>query len=597
MLKEQIEACHKRNIRVPIYTTIQWDHYTAEEHPEWLRVSPEGWKPFTPGFYRSLCLNSPYRDFIKAHTEEILETLPVDGFFFDIVGPGDCCCKYCRAGMEAKGWDPSDSALRAKYGRELCNGFDLEMSALVRKYQPNASIFYNNGGVWPGNRGAVSAFSHLEFDAIPSSSINGYMNFPLMAAFTRTLGLEYMGMTGKFHTGWGDSHSFKNKVALQYECFQLLAVGARCSIGDQLHPSGKICRTSYELVGSAFAEVEKKEPWCKGTRAVSEIAILTPEEQGGGRNITLGVVALLHEAAQQYDIVDSFGDFPAYKVLILPDTIVMGEELARKVDDYVAGGGSVIASFESGMNARKTEFALKSLGVGFAGNGPIAPDGLPARGRKMAANAYADYVLPEGAIGKGLPQTEHVMYTNGVEIEAMPGTEVLANVILPYAYRTWRTFSSHGQTPSSGKADGPAIVRKGRAIYFRHAIFTQYNRNAPEWYKTLFLNALGILLPEPIVRHDGPTSMFVTVREQPAENRWIVHLLHYIAEQRSAEVAVVKDVIPLYGVKVAVRAPKKVKSAVCIPENQPLAFEEKNGRVEFMLPKLDGHQMIALEFN
>ena len=36
LLKEQIEACHKENIRVPIYTTVQWEKYSAIHHPEWL---------------------------------------------------------------------------------------------------------------------------------------------------------------------------------------------------------------------------------------------------------------------------------------------------------------------------------------------------------------------------------------------------------------------------------------------------------------------------------------------------------------------------------------------------------------------------------
>jgi len=34
LLMEQIEACHKRNIRVPIYVTIMWDHYTAQRHAD-----------------------------------------------------------------------------------------------------------------------------------------------------------------------------------------------------------------------------------------------------------------------------------------------------------------------------------------------------------------------------------------------------------------------------------------------------------------------------------------------------------------------------------------------------------------------------------
>jgi len=72
LLKEQIEACHRHNIRVPVYITVQWDHYTAERHPEWLVVTADGrfsgTPPFEPGFYRNLCLNSPYRELVKEIT-------------------------------------------------------------------------------------------------------------------------------------------------------------------------------------------------------------------------------------------------------------------------------------------------------------------------------------------------------------------------------------------------------------------------------------------------------------------------------------------------------------------------------------------------
>ena len=42
LLQAQIEACHARDIRVPIYTSVQWDHYTANRHPEWLALDETG---------------------------------------------------------------------------------------------------------------------------------------------------------------------------------------------------------------------------------------------------------------------------------------------------------------------------------------------------------------------------------------------------------------------------------------------------------------------------------------------------------------------------------------------------------------------------
>ena len=41
-LLEQIEACHKRGIKVPVYTTAQWDGRIMREHPEWLAVDENG---------------------------------------------------------------------------------------------------------------------------------------------------------------------------------------------------------------------------------------------------------------------------------------------------------------------------------------------------------------------------------------------------------------------------------------------------------------------------------------------------------------------------------------------------------------------------
>ena len=90
LLVEQIEACHARDIRVPVYTTVQWDHLTATQNPDWLCLNEDGSYQgngmYEAGFYRRIALNSPYMNFLKAHVADIFACLPaVDGFFFDIV--------------------------------------------------------------------------------------------------------------------------------------------------------------------------------------------------------------------------------------------------------------------------------------------------------------------------------------------------------------------------------------------------------------------------------------------------------------------------------------------------------------------------------
>lgn len=605
LLKEQIEACHARGIRVPIYTTVQWDHFTARQHPEWLCTDERGCivgtPPFEAGFYRELNVNSPYiEEFLKPHVREIMNTLPTDGFFFDIVRPIPSTDRYTQERMRAAGLDPADAQHRARFALDSLNAFKRDMSAFVRSINPEVSIFYNAGHVGTRHRAVVDAYSHWELETLPSGGW-GYQHFPVSMRYARTLGIDVLGQTGKFHTSWGDFHSFKNLPALQFEVFRMLATGAKCMIGDQLPPRGRIEPHVYDLVGKVYAEVEQKEPWCRGANPISEIALLTPEESTGAEAGNLpaaikGATRMLEEGAHQFDIVDSAADLAPYRVVILPDAIPVDAAFAAKLAAYLAQGGKLIATFESGLNPQKSAFALEALGVTIASEGPTDSAGNLARGRVYERTDYVEYILPGAMIGRGLPPTEHVMYIRGMDVHAHPGSEVLADIVPSYFDRTWEHFCSHRHTPSSGKPGNPAIVRNGNAIYFSSPIFTIYQKVAPLWCKRLLLNALDLLLPEPLVRHQGPSTLLVTLNEQPAQQRQVLHLLHYIPERRGEFFDVIEDVIPLYDVAISVRVPNVVKSVITAPQGKTLPFTMQGDRVEFVASVFNGHQMVALTF-
>ena len=280
LLVEQIEACHRRGIRVPIYTTVQWDEYTADCHRDWLMIDSEGrefgTKPFDPGFYRFLDVFHPgYRQFLFDHVREIFNTMPVDGLFFDIVQNRPSLAKHWLDAMDDAGLDPEDEGDRQRFAARVHDEWALEMTEFVRQFSPDCTLFYNSGHVGPRHRAASPAYSHYELESLPSGGW-GYLHFPQTMRYARGLGKDCLGMTGKFHTSWGDFHSFKNPAALEFECFQMLSLGARCSVGDQLHPSGKIDAATYELIGGVYRQVEAKEPWCVGAEPLCEIGVLTP---------------------------------------------------------------------------------------------------------------------------------------------------------------------------------------------------------------------------------------------------------------------------------------------------------------------------------
>ena len=583
LLKEQIEACHARDIRVPVYLTVQWDEYTAENHPEWLQIDADGrvagTPPFEAGFYRRLLVNSPYLDFLKAHVKDLFDAVPVDGLFFDIVQPLDDSSGYSRRAMLDRGMDPADEAQRKIYGQATIEAFRTDMSAFVRGLNPEATIFYNSGHIGPQHRSTSHTYSHFELESLPSGGW-GYVHFPMAVRYARTLGLDCMGMTGKFHTSWGDFHSFKNPEALQYECFQMLAHGAKCSVGDQLHPEGEICQTTYGLIGSVYSEVKKKEPWCVDATAVVDIAVMTTEEFTGER-IPLsmsGAVHMLQEGAHQFEIVDTQADLSSYSLAILPDEIAINEDLADKLSAYLAEGGALIASHRSGLNPEGNAFALDAFGVDLVGDAPFSPD----------------FILPRGVVGGGLPEIGHVMYMKAMEVAARSGSDTLAVTLVPYFNRTWEHFCSHRHTPSAEKPEYPGVVKHGRVIYFAHPVFSQYGQNAPRWVKQLVLNAIDILQPNPVIRVDGPSTILATVNEQASQNRLVAHILHYIPERRGADFDVIEDVIPVYDVGISIRTEKGPNHVSCVPEGESLEFAYQNGRVTFVIPKVEGHQMVEI---
>ncbi len=600
LLAEQIEAGHARDIRVPIYTTVQWDYYTAQQEPQWLQLaadgSIQGQKPYEAGFYAKMCLNTAYVDFLKAHVDDMFAQLPaVDGLFFDIVQDQDCSCTACRQEMQSRGMDASCDAERQSFGREVTDRFKQAMSGHVRSHSQDCTIFYNSGHVGPRQRATGETYSHWEIESLPSGGW-GYMHFPLSQRYARTTGHDGLGMTGKFHTSWGDFQSYKYEAALQYECFQMLALNAKCSVGDQLHPTGRLDQATYDLIGPVYREVARKEAWCRGARPLTDIGVFNVEEFTGERLTaeTVGAVRMLQEGGHQFDVVDSETSWDGYRVLILPDAVTLDEGLAGKVSDYLAAGGKLIASFESGLTPDLADFALPEWGVYKTGEGPVDADGETVRGRHFGSGDYVDYLRAEGMLAPGLRDTEYVMYMRGLEIAAGDGSEVLARMVPAYFDRTWQHFCSHRQTPCSGELASPAATRKGDLIYFAHPIFRQYNQNAPGWCKQLLLNALDMLLPDPLLRHGGPTGMLTALNEQPGQRRLVLHLLYYVPERRGQDFDVIEDVLPVYDVAASVKLPGPVASVRCVPGGEELAFGEAMGRLNFTVPKLEGHQMVEI---
>lgn len=580
LLVQQVRALHAEGVRAPVYITVQWDYHSATTRPEWLIRRQDGSHeggPFTePGFYQSLCVNTGYLDFLKAHTAEVCELLgsELDGLFFDIVGIRPCWCAACRKEMKEKGIDAADETQVRAFAKYVLDRFKQDMTEFVRGYSRDCTIFYNAGHVGPCTRDSRGSYTHFELESLPSGGW-GYLHFPVTARYARKLGLDSMGMTGKFHTSWGDFHSLKNLAALEFEAFRMLSYGFACSIGDQLEPNGALNQATYRLIGKVYSQFAQREPWARPSVPLTEVAVLTGEDpifEHRMPDSILGAAQLLEELAVQFDILDETMPLDGYKLVIVPDEFAATVQMQEKLDAYVQAGGRVLACHKGGLNADgRYPACYKAQYQG-------------------ETQEYPDFLIAQGGLACGLePDNEYAIYLGGSRI-APEGGETVLNARAPYFMRKGDRFCSHRYTPSAKGESYPAAVSGGNVILFAHPLFTQYRDNAPHWVKQLVRNALDLLLPDRLVRHDGPSTVSVQLLGQPELNRACAHILSYIPVRKSATIDIIEERTAVRNLTLRFNLPDGFTKARLVPEGIDLAVCD--GAVT--VPEVNGYAIVEL---
>ena len=591
LLGAQIEAAHEIGVKTPVYLSVGFDEKLAIHHPEWLLKDKNNEttrvKDFlTPG-YHLFCLNTPYLDIVAEQIKEVCRNYDADGIFLDIVGVTPCYCANCIRTLRAEGKDPSDENAIMELAERTYANYAKVCREAIDSVKPGLPLFHNSGHIRQGRRDLAHMNSHLELESLPTGGW-GYDHFPLSARYAQTLGMEYLGMTGKFHETWGEFGGFKHPNALRYEVALSVANGAKCSIGDQLHPTAEMDMATYRLIGEAYRELEEKEEWLDNVTPVADVALLSFEDyavrtfgMGGLGNTThtdAGAVRMLLEGKYLFNVIDSEADFDGYKVIILPDAERITVPMKEKLDAFLAKGGKLLASGKAGLYETKEAFAF-DFGVDYVGESAYNPA----------------YIRPMFEM-EGLYDTSYIMYSKG-EVTALSTGEMLAKQENPYFNRAAEHFCSHGHTPNSEAFAGPGMSMGKDGIYINWQIFTEYAQKGSLILKRIVQFALDKLLGEEITLKTNLGAQGVTtVMEQKDRNRYINHLLYASPVKRGADVEIIEDIVPVYGINVTLKLPKTIKKVYLAPQNTQIPFTCVDGKVAFTVDKIDCHQMVVLEY-
>ena len=79
------------------------------------------------------------------------------------------------------------------------------------------------------------------------------------------------------------------------------------------------------------------------------------------------------------------------------------------------------------------------------------------------------------------------------------------------------------------------------------------------------------------------------------EQRNILHLLYAHTTVRGRNTEVIEDTVPLCNINCSVKYNKKPSKVVLEPQGEEIACKYENGKVSFVVPKVDIHAMVVIE--
>lgn len=584
-----VEAAHEIGVRAPIYITAGWCELDAQTHPEWRAQKADA--PFcTKARKRSredgsdapmgncswdhLCLNDGgYCQHIYDITEEVCERYKVvDGLFYDICIVGEACyCDACVKGMKEMGLDPEKEADAHHYFTIKRQAFQKKCGDIMRKYHPDASIFFNSGGATMKRVEHHQFQTHFEMEHLPTAS-GGYDALPVRAKYFSRTGKAVIGMTGKFHLHWGEFGGFKCKEALKYEVAAMALYGAGCSIGDHMHPDGEMEMQTYENIGYAYEYQKKIAPFCFGGEATARLGLVMSRE----KPVMEAVSKLLMEYQVDYDIVFD-NDFSPFETVIVPEKQRLDEVGLAALKDFIARGGKVLFYGEALVEGGKF---LLDCGAEYVG-GP---------------EFDCDYLICDTPNDLELPNAP-MLCTNPAQTIRVTDGEVLARIQHPYFSRTGAHFCGHRNTPLNKDSEPlPAIVRKGNVIYMAHSMPALYGKEGNLYHKRYFMLALKQVYSGGAVVFKGLGSEGrATMIHQPGQNRYCVNMV-YASPSKRGEAYIIEDIMPVYNIEVALDVPQTIQKAYLGVTGEELALAKKDGRQTVVVPKLECHASVVLEY-
>ena len=352
-------------------------------------------------------------------------------------------------------------------------------------------------------------------------------------------------------------------------------------------------RETYRIIGEAYSRVEEREPWLDKVTPIADIALYSYEgwlasrpEQRAAVNAKLtdvGAMRLLCDGHYLFHVVDDEQDLTPYKLVVLPDNIILDAALKAKLEAYVAAGGKILATGRSAIG-EDGELAFE-LGAKRLGERAI----------------YPAFATPEVELAD-MGRAGYVIYERPTQcVVATEGATVIASASEPYFERTAEHFCSHRHAPEAPGCVGAMITVGAAGAYMAFPACYEYANIGSQIVKQLWCATVDRLLGEgkTVSTPTVPTQASVTLMDQKDESRFVLHVVYAPRNLKGNDrkVEVIEDCLPVYDTEVSLKmGGKRALRVYSAPDGEEIVFEQKGDTLSFKIDKFLIHGMAVIDY-
>ncbi len=605
-------AARKRGMRVVARMSpdLNWGD-ALEAHPEWAMRNKDGSAQFSgeePRLFKTCMFSTYMDDYVPAVMREVNSLYDVDCFYTNGWPPigslPECYCAICSK-LPASG---TPAYWRAFNDRlfELWNKYD----AIAKEKKPDSFYFANLGGnvhagpnldrlgktaVWfqGDNQGRTNDDPAVWGCTLQSRVCNAVLDGKFAANITAAYS------TGVVH--WRNAS--KNPAEARMWMNETLAgglalyyhfIGSEDGLGEDRR---------WQKVGAEYFQwAAKHDAHLKVRRSIANIGVVmgqstqllykgpaTASSRSYMRETTHGIYETLLAGRYTFDYVHEDRlereQLRKYQALLLPNIAMLSDGQCRQLSEYVRSGGSLMASFETGMYdenlERRGQSGLAELfGIGKAGD-VVGTNG----------NACYSRIERTHPVLTGFADTNWIPGTQN-RLPLKPISDPILTVVPGFVQ-----YPPELAYPSPSHTDEPAIVLResgsSRLAYFSGDIERSYWLTGHGDLLRLMHNTLDwITSGERTVAVEG--EGFVEVFAWETEPGYSVHLLNYT--NQNAHHGWMSSIYPLgpQVVSMALPAGVKVKSVELLRAEKPIPFDLEGAALRFTIPHVEDYEVAAV---